>query len=269
MISMHCPSCGAEGRISEEKVNVRMTCKRCLKSFHLRPDGRVVAGAPLEVDEERPVSAGHELDVVEQRIDAAVDTLKVAGPRLAVLLGILAAVGLIWATTRLGESVGGLARGALESQATRVARAMLQENDAGVRELAVEGTGDDASILYDTIRPGLGAQSDSFFGSSSVDVARDPEPSGPGLWGVVATIRVDKPAGGSGEAGADASPGTVEVPLVLAGDDKAGWRLDGTRSLEVYRLMHPSSAGPDTQAGAPRPKPATPRRPRGGGGPRA
>ncbi len=263
MISMHCPSCGAEGRIPEDKFNVRMLCKRCLKSFHLRPDGRIVAGSPPESDEDRHVSPLHELDAVEQRVDAAVDTLKAAAPRLAVLLGILAVVGLAWTTTRLGSGVGGLTRGPLESQATRVARAMLKDSDADVRALAVEGTGDDASVLYDTLRPGFGARSDSFWGSSAVEVARDPEPSGPGLWGVVATIRTDQPAGGTGEDGADASPGSVEVPMILAGDDKAGWRLDGTRSLEIYKLMHPAATAPETQAGSPRPNAATPRRPRG------
>ncbi len=48
MIVMNCPTCDAEGRVPNDKINTTLVCKKCLKSFHLKPSGRVVAGpAPL------------------------------------------------------------------------------------------------------------------------------------------------------------------------------------------------------------------------------
>ena len=46
MIKMKCPSCGAAGRVPREKINHRLTCKRCSGVFHLSPSGQAILGEP-------------------------------------------------------------------------------------------------------------------------------------------------------------------------------------------------------------------------------
>lgn len=236
MISMHCPSCGAEGRIPKDKVNVRLLCKRCLKSFHLTPAGKIVAGPPPEahapVHHEHP---GHELDVVDHEIDVVVGKLKSAAP-LAAAAGVLAAAALLgWMVMRGGKPAS------LDDQTVRIARALVKNDVAALRSLTVEGTADEAAELSAALLPEFRDHGDVLQSMSpSVEIARDPEAPGPGLSAVVASIRPDHPVGRMGVAVPDVSAsmmttGTVEVPLVLAGDDRKGWRLDGERTLEAYR----------------------------------
>lgn len=236
MISMHCPSCGAEGRIPNDKVNVRMLCKRCLKSFHLTPGGKIVAGSPPEdhatLHHEHP---GHELDVVDHEIDVVVGKLKSAAPAALAVFGLTLAVLLGWMLTRGGKAP------TLDEQTVRIARALVKNDVAALRSLAVEGTDDEAAALSEALLPEFRDHSDLLqTASPSIEVARNPQAPGPGLSEVVASIRTDQPVGRTGMAVPDVSAsmkvaGSIDVPLVLAGDDRNGWRLDGERTLDAYR----------------------------------
>lgn len=243
MISMHCPACGAEGRIPKDKVNVRMLCKRCLKSFHLTSNGKIVAGSPPEAHthahHEQP---GHELDVVDHEIDVVMEGLKKGFRRMAILAAISAAPLLIWLLLRGGKVAS------LDDQAVRIARAFVKNDVSALRSLAVEGTVDEATELSEALLPEFRGHADIFQSvSPSVDVARLADAPGPGLSQVVASIRTDQPVGRMGIAVPDVSAsmtptGTVELPMVLAGDDRSGWRLDGERTLEAYRKSRAPAA---------------------------
>ncbi|WP_337174869.1 hypothetical protein [Paludisphaera sp.] len=234
-ISMHCPSCGAEGRIPRDKVNVRMLCKRCLKSFHLTPGGKILAGGP-PID---PATAGHgrhvdELEVVDHEIEVVVGKLKSAAPKVAIAGGVLLALLLGWLLLRGGEVAS------LDDQTIRLARALARNDLDELRSLAVDGTDDEAAELSQALAPEFRDHAEiPRAASPSVHVSRHPESPGPGLAAITATIRADQPVGRMGVALPDISTSmksaSIEVPMVLAGDDRRGWRLDGERSLEAYR----------------------------------
>jgi hypothetical protein len=258
MISMHCPACGAEGRVPKDKVNVRMLCKRCLKSFHLTPEGKVVAGPPpmdhAGTHEERH---GPNLDAVDHEIDVVVGKLKSAVPKVAIVAGLGLILLLVWMVMRRGEVAS------LNDQTIRLARALARNDVEELRSLAVEGTGDEAAELSQALAPEFRDHADIHHTASpTVEVARKPEAPGPGLAEVVATIRADRPVGRMGEAIPDVSvslkPAAVEVPLVLSGDDQKGWRLDGERSLAAFRSSRAlSPSGPAEKSTAPSPKSPT------------
>ncbi len=243
MISMHCPACGAEGRIPRDKVNVRLLCKRCLKSFHLTGDGRIVAGPPPDahavVPHEHP---GHEFDAVDHEIDVVVGRLKASAPGLVVAAGLVAAILSGWIVLRGGKAAS------LDDQAVRIAKALVKNDVVALRSLAVEGTDDEAAELSEALAPEFRDHADILIaGSPSVEISRRPEVPRSGLSEVVASIRTDQPVGRMGVAVPDVSAsmkptGTVELPIVLAGDDRNGWRLDGERTLEAYRKSRAATA---------------------------
>jgi hypothetical protein len=244
MIAMHCPSCGAEGRIPNDKVNVRLLCKRCLESFHLTPAGKIVAGAPPANGS--PVRHDHrvdDLDAVDHEIEVVVSKLKSAVPRAAAVGGLALVLVLAWWAMRGGKVLG------LDDQTVLVARALARNDVAELNSLAVDGTGDEAEELAEALASELRDLAEVFRAATpSVEVARDAEPPGPGLASIVAIIRADQPVARTGMAVPDItlnmSPASIVVPLVLAGDDHAGWRLDGGRTLEAYRKARtPIAAG--------------------------
>ena len=57
MIEMKCPSCGAVGRVPREKINHRLTGKRCLRVFHLSPAVSTLGSAPLQGRPKAPRAA--------------------------------------------------------------------------------------------------------------------------------------------------------------------------------------------------------------------
>ena len=99
MISMHCPTCGAEGRIPNDKVNVQLTCKRCCKGFFLTPEGHIAAGSPPD-DPHAHLDPhglpGHELDHVDEEFDLVVGRIRELLPKVAMGLGALLLLFLIW-----------------------------------------------------------------------------------------------------------------------------------------------------------------------------
>jgi hypothetical protein len=46
MHDLACPNCGGMGRIPREKVNTRLTCKKCHMVFHMATSGRTILGEP-------------------------------------------------------------------------------------------------------------------------------------------------------------------------------------------------------------------------------
>src|SRR5271166_4187626 len=97
MIDMKCPSCGAGGRVPNEKVNTRLVCKKCLRVFHVTASGNTVLGEPAPPkDQPRPPSpreaARH--DTVERFDNVASRLSKVKLPQvqprvLAIIGGVV------------------------------------------------------------------------------------------------------------------------------------------------------------------------------------
>ncbi|MDG3003050.1 hypothetical protein [Paludisphaera mucosa] len=236
MVSMHCPSCGAEGRVPKDKVDTRLLCKKCLKSFHLTSAGKIVAGPPPDLAKGAmhhpdPV---HALDHVEEEVDHWVARLKSIVPKVA-LAAVL--VLLIWVARPLVRGPRPLSR---DDQAVKIAHALVRNDVPTLRKLSVSGTGDAAAELSEAILPELREHGDLQSATPTVELTVKPEAPGPGLSEVVASIRPDQPVGRLGFAVPDVSTnmkigGAVEVTMILSGDDQSGWRLDGGRTLKAFR----------------------------------
>lgn len=50
MIPIECPKCGREGNVPPDRLNAKLTCRGCQSVFHMDTSGRMVMGAPGEVD---------------------------------------------------------------------------------------------------------------------------------------------------------------------------------------------------------------------------
>src|SRR5271163_69933 len=77
MIEMACPRCGAAGRVPNDRINVRLVCKKCLQVFHLKPGGVAVLGEP-------PVQKqGPKERAPRERLELDVSALEGLGQKLA------------------------------------------------------------------------------------------------------------------------------------------------------------------------------------------
>lgn len=256
VISMHCPSCGAEGRIPKEKLDTRLVCKKCLKTFHLTPEGRPLPGPPPHDEDEDLVShrhdaPGHEFDHVDEEIDLVMRKIRETLPKVGIGLGILVALYFLWPLLRGSRPVG------LKEQAKAAALALAHGDSSALRSVSVASS--PARELFEALRPEFQGRGDIEKSSEPmVDVERKSEAPGPGLAEVLASIRPEDKVTRSGIGVRDTSTDVqlakpVQFPLVLSGDDRSGWWVDGARSLEAYRKMkapaEPPPAAPEKPAG--------------------
>jgi hypothetical protein len=236
VILMNCPSCNAEGRIPNDKINTTLVCKKCLKSFHVKPSGRAVIG------EARPDGTAARAEAAPGAIDRSADVdqwfAKLAASArkfaryAAVVAVVLVGYGLYRAFLRPAS---------LEEQSLRAASAIARNDSAAIRAMALEGTGDEAAAWFDSVLPEFKAL---VFSSPSVvprmeivSVRRDPETSSAE---VVARLSLEEPQGRMGIVAASTSIGsaaglTAEAPFVMVDRGWGGWRLDGRRTQEAAR----------------------------------
>src|SRR4051812_2600267 len=138
VIVLHCPTCGAQGRTSDDKINTRLVCRKCFKPFHITPTGRAVMGEPPQIGEvstQTPYAAvapdrAQEVDQWFKRVSSAVFS-----PRTALILGGLIVL-LIGSTMySRGET--------LQDRAVKVARAAYDGDKNVLQSLAASGTEED------------------------------------------------------------------------------------------------------------------------------
>jgi len=149
MIDMNCPSCGAAGRVPREKVNTRLVCKKCLRVFHVAPNGRTLLGEPTQPKDEpkqRPArETGYE--AVERFDEVASRLSKVKIPQIQPMtLGIIGAVVLVAA---LG--VWFFVKKSIEDRSTDVARAFVKSDMKQVIDISLPGTEMDTIRWYNDV----------------------------------------------------------------------------------------------------------------------
>jgi hypothetical protein len=245
VIAMNCPSCGAEGRIPKDKVNTRLLCKKCLKSFHLTEDGKIHAGSPPEVGthphQHHLIPEAHALDHVEEEVDHWLARLHRAVPwavAAAVLVVLAVGARAVYHASRPPS---------LEEQATEIAQALVRGDRSTLQGLSVPGTGEAVAEWSEALRPEFGDPAETTPAvAPKVEVTRTPAEPGPGLVELATSIKTDQHIGRMGFAVPDVSTdikrgGTVEFPLILAGGEYSGWRLDGDRTLEALRKSRPNA----------------------------
>jgi hypothetical protein len=237
MIEMKCPACGAGGRVSKDKINTRLVCRKCMRVFHLTSGGRTVLGEPPQaaVSAARPprekVEFDYSLDVPPwlgrvTRLVFAPKVLTIAGGLI-----LVACIGIAVSILR-GES--------LKERTTKVARAAVMGDLGTLIELTATGTGDDMLKWYSKVRP----QCEELKGALQtqtpfVEVIVSKEDTSNGTASVLARIgTAESPARTGGGISGAASQSllankTMELPLELTSEGMSGWRLDGKRTLEA------------------------------------
>lgn len=223
MIDMKCPACGAAGRVSKDKVNTRLVCRKCLKVFHLTPSGRTVLGEP-------PQAAVTAIKAPREKVqfDFGLDvppwlgrfTKLVFSPKVLAVVGglILLAGGYIAVSILRGES--------LQERTVKVARAAVMGDLGTLLELTATDTGDEMLKWYVAVR----SQCDELkkalqTPTPSVEVVVNKEDTNNGTASVVARINAQI---------SSSSPNkSLELPLELTSEGMGGWRLDGKRTFEA------------------------------------
>lgn len=234
MIIMNCPACDAEGRIPNDKINTTLVCKKCLKTFHIKPSGRAVIGAapPTGATALRAEVDPHGVDHT-QDVDQWFEKVNTSFHKLARYATVFAVFLVAYGGYRLIQPAS------LDEQAIKTATAIARNDLTAIREMALEGTSDKAVAWFDALHPeykNLIQTSPSIVARTEIlDVKRDR-----GTAEVLARISLADAVGRRGVAVPDASAASasgmsVEVPFVLADRGWSGWRLDGKRTFEASR----------------------------------
>lgn len=237
MIEMKCPACGVVGRVSKDKVNTRLVCKKCLKVFHVTPTGRSVLGEP-------PQAAITAIKAPREKIEFDLGlnvppwlgrfTKLVFSPKVLAVVGglILLAGGYIAVSILRGES--------LQERTVKVARAAVMGDLGTLLELTATGTGDEMLNWFMAVR----SQCDQMKGALQtptpfVEVVVTKEDTNNGTASVVARINTEEPLTRSGGRIPGASVSSfipnksIELPLQLTLEGLGGWKLDGKRTFDA------------------------------------
>jgi hypothetical protein len=237
MIEMKCPACGVVGRVSKDKVNTRLVCKKCLKVFHLTPTGRSVLGEP-------PQAAVTAIKAPREKVEldfglnvppwlGRFAKLVFSPVVLAVVGGVILLAGGYYAVSVLrGES--------LQERTMKVARAAVMGDLGALLELTSTDTGEDMLKWYSATR----SECDELKGALQtptpfVEVIVNKEDTSNGTASVVARINSQEPLTGQGGRIPGASVSSfspnrsIELPLQFTSEGLSGWKLDGKRTFEA------------------------------------
>jgi hypothetical protein len=137
MIEISCPSCGAPGRVPNNKKDSRLNCKKCLVVFHLSPSGTPLLGEPpaTKKDTKEPERKIREAPVAYGSsqssfgLGAALSQIKLPSARV---VGIVAGVALLGLLIYFFSS-----RQSLETRTRMIAKAIGTCDVKTIAEIAV------------------------------------------------------------------------------------------------------------------------------------
>ena len=150
MIDLACPSCGRAGSIPREKINTRLTCKKCHSVFHVNTTGRTLVGEPHV---EPPKAEHHHHEGLHlpsfESLDGLTESLpKVSLRSLGVGVAAIAVVGgLFMFFTRPPEG--------LAASAQRTAERFANDDLIYLKQIATSETIDDVVRWFDAVHPQL------------------------------------------------------------------------------------------------------------------
>lgn len=149
MIELACPSCGRAGSIPREKINTRLTCKKCHVVFHVNTTGRTLVGEPHVEPPKVEHHHHHEglhLPTFES-LDGLTESLPKISPRTLGIgaTGCAVVVGLFMFLTRPPES--------LAVSAQRTAERFANDDLSYLKQIATTETIDDVVRWFDIVHP--------------------------------------------------------------------------------------------------------------------
>jgi hypothetical protein len=242
MLAIKCPACGAEGRAPKEKIQTRLVCRKFLQVFHVTPAGKTALGEPVAPGQtstavSHRTAAPDPGEKVDQWFDRA--SKRIFSPTTLILsVGlILLAVAAVLFTPWRPEN--------LQDRVARAARATVEGDLRTIRELAATGTTGSVVTWYRSIRP----QCDQMLqqlGSRKLAVETEVKQHDPAQeWTeVVARVSIEEQdLERRGNALPDASivaaptGQPVSLPMAWTSEGRAGWRLDGNRTLVLSKAQ--------------------------------
>ncbi len=238
MIEMKCPACHAGGRVPNEKVGVRLVCRKCLRVFYLTPTHQAILGEPPA-----PKSAGKNAnkqragrDQSSAGISLGLDEfagklgkVKLPDPRIIAVLAVLVLVG--------GAAYWIFSRQSLEVRARIVADAIKSSDLKQIIDISVPGTENDLILWYaDVYKQYLNLK--LILGQDAGVTIQKTGDSRGGTAMVVAQFarsgaRPDSPALAESLQPIPSLSNiksTLEVPLFFVVDGYGNWSLDGKRT---------------------------------------
>ncbi len=225
-----------------EKVNSRLTCKRCLRVFHLTPSGQAVLGEPAppkDAMKPRAARSGPNVETASAIDDIAEKLTKVKIPSVPPkTIGAVAGVLLVGALIYWFFS-----RATIEARAESVASYLKKpELMKDVIELSATGTEMDTIKWYNEAYRKFAELSVAFGGRDLAVKVKVEEPSQAGATTTVITFY----NGGPRQEGsaivealqpvpslANTDKLTLDLSLAWVSDSFGNWVLDGTRTLEL------------------------------------
>jgi hypothetical protein len=217
--------------VSEEKINTRLVCRKCMKAFHITPSGRAVMGEPpwegeaaaRGLAEIAPPDRAPEVDQWFERISTALYSPQAV--TVVVGLFMLTVASTLYSR---GES--------LEETARRAALAAYHGDTGTLQSLSIDDIGDDAVRWLDGARVRLDALKSSLGQvPPSVQVEVQRKDADGGIADVVARVSSEAELARQGfglpDPMASMTSGikTVELPLRFRKAFWSGWRLDAGR----------------------------------------
>lgn len=232
MLNTNCPSCGAGGRVPEDKINARLHCKKCLAVFHLTALGNPVMGPPPVAEDEREPVVRRQVNYDDQ-IEALIDELRELPQKLLKPALVVASLFLAYGLYQFVLPTG------LNTRATQAAMSLTSADPRGLQELSLPGTGAATLAWYAGVRA---RNKDFLMGevvAPKIEIMSVNSDLGRGLAEVTAVIREPEATSRSRLTTPDLSINygerAVEVRIILSGGGVRGWRVDGGRTLESFQ----------------------------------
>jgi|GEM_PF-1142499 len=233
MLNMNCPSCGAAGRVPEDKINARLHCKKCLAVFHLTALGNPVMGPPPAAPDEQDPARRNV--VHDEDFEQLIEVVKELPQKLLKPAMILASLLLVYGLYQYALPTS------LNTRATQTALALTSPDPRPLQQLALPGTGAATLAWYASVR----ARHKEFPGgvgraTPRVEITNVNSDSARGLAEVTAIIREPDATSRASLTTPDllidfAGERAVEVTFILTGGGLRGWRVDGSRTLEAHQ----------------------------------
>ena len=238
MISISCPGCGKPGNLPLDRLNSRLTCKKCGAIFYMDNSGHMMLGDPNAPKKGRRKRAQAQRS---EPIDLDFGRMIRDIPK-PVRLGVpivLAAGLLVYAAAWLIGSMG--APDDVLGRSRYIGELFADNALEEIRALAAPGTAEDLDKWYGVVRPKLNYEGPR---SASGDVSITPsvyEDNGASAQSFAAILDADAPPP-SVTADADAEAPGNSVTLDLSWTKKDGrWLLDGTSMYQ--RAIAPPRPG--------------------------